>query len=75
VIDSKENILRLIGGEYVSAALKALLDCETATEDLQESVIDVPNLRKVRFTCRRVKSKHHKSVNIFWNAIAAIKVE
>ncbi len=54
MVDSKENILRLIGGEYVSAALKALPNCETATEDFQESVIEVPNLGKVRFTCRQV---------------------
>ncbi len=75
MINSKENILRLIGGEYVSAALKALPNCETATEDFQESVIEVPNLGKVRFTCRRVKSKHHKSVNIFWSAIAAVRMD
>ena len=75
MIDSKENILRLIGGEYVSAATKTLPDPNTASDDLQETVIEVPNLGKVRFTCRRVKSKHHKSVNVFWNAIAAVKID
>ncbi|SFO42675.1 hypothetical protein [Nitrosospira briensis] len=74
MIHSEENILRLVGGEYIAAALKALPDSNTATEDFQESVIEVPNLGKVRFTCRRVKSKHHKSVNVFWSAIAAVKI-
>jgi len=60
VIDSKENILRLIGGEYVAAALQALPDSKTAAEDFQESVIEVPNIGKSRLICRRVKSKHHK---------------
>ena len=65
MIDSKENMLRLIGGEYVAAAIKTLPDPNTANEDFQETVMEVPNLGKVRFTCRRVKSRHHKSVNIF----------
>jgi hypothetical protein len=68
------NILARIGGEYVAAAIKALPDSKTATEDFRESVIEVPNFGKVRFTCRRVKSKHHKCVNVFWSAIAAMRV-
>jgi hypothetical protein len=71
VIRDKENILRSIGAEYVAAALKALPDSKTATEDFQESIIEGPNLGKVRFTCRRVKSKHHKSGNVFWSAMLA----
>ena len=71
----KENILRLIGGEYVAAATKQLPDPNTTKEEFQETVMEVPNLGKVRFTCRRLKSKHHKSVNIFWSTIAAVKVE
>lgn len=74
-MDDKENILRLIRGEDVSAALKTLPDPNTTNEDFQETVIEVPTFGKVRFTCRRVKSKHHKSYNVFWNAIAAVKVE
>jgi hypothetical protein len=74
-VDNKENILRLIRGEDVSAALKTLPDPNTTNEDLQETVIEVPNVGKVRFTCRRVKSKHYKNYNVFWNAIAAVKVE
>ncbi len=54
---------------------KLCRDSETATEDFQESVIDVPSFGMVRFTCRRVRSKHRKSVHVFWNAIAAVKIE
>jgi hypothetical protein len=74
VIQDKENILRLIGGEYVAAATKQLPDPNTANEEFQETIMEVPNLGKVRFTCRRFKSKHRKSVNIFWSTIAAVKV-
>lgn len=75
MIQDKENILRLIGGEYVAAATKQLPDPNTANEDFQETIMEVPNLGKVRFTYRRLKSKHHKSVNIFWCAIAAVKMD
>ncbi|WON74213.1 hypothetical protein [Nitrosospira sp. Is2] len=75
MIPIKENILRLIGGEYVAAETKQLPDPNTAKEEFQETVMEVPNLGKVRFTCRRFKSKHHKSVNIVWSAIAAVKVD
>ena len=70
----EENILARIGGDYVAAAINALPDPKTATEEFRESVIEVPNCGKVRFTCRRFKSKHHKSVNVFWSAISAVKV-
>ena len=75
MIRDKENILRLIGGEYVAAATKQLPDPNTANEDFQDTAMEVPNLGKVRFTCRRFKSKNHKSVNIFWCAIGAVKIE
>ena len=75
MIDSEENILRFIGGEYVAAATKQLPDPNTTKEDFKETVMEVPNLGKVRFTCRRVKSKHHKSVNVFWCAITAVKID
>ena len=74
-MDTKENILRLIRGEDVAAATKQLPDPNTANEEFQETVMEVPNFGKVRFTCRRFKSKHHKSVNIFWVAIAAVKID
>jgi hypothetical protein len=68
----KENIFRLIGGECVAAATKQLPDPNTAKEEFREAVMEVPNLGKVRFTCRRFKSKHRKSGNVFWSVIAAV---
>lgn len=41
----------------------------TAKEEFQETVMEVPNMGKVRFACRRVKSKHHKSVHVFRSCI------
>jgi hypothetical protein len=41
VIHDKENVLRLIGGEYITFVLKALPESETATEDSQECIIEL----------------------------------
>jgi hypothetical protein len=38
---SEENILARVGGKHIAAALKALLDCQTAKEDSLESIIEV----------------------------------
>ena len=46
MIRDKENILRLIGGEYVAAATKQLPDPNAAKEEFQETVMEVPNLGK-----------------------------
>lgn len=75
ITDIKGNILSCIGREYISAVLQALPDCEQSAGDFQESIIEVQGVGKVRFTCRRIRSKHNNSTHVFWNAIAAVKIE
>jgi hypothetical protein len=73
--DTEENILRRIGGDYISAALKALPNAETAKDEVMESVIEVPDFGKVRFTCKRFKHKYRKSYSVFWTATKAVRVD
>jgi hypothetical protein len=40
-IHSKENIMRLIGGNILIALLKVLSENEAATQDLQERIIEL----------------------------------
>lgn len=73
-MEDSENILARVGGDYVSAALKALPSAETAKDEVMESVIEVPGFGKVRFTCKRFKHKHHKHQSVFWKTTKAVKV-
>jgi len=57
----EENILRKIGGQYISAALQTLPDAETSTVDLQKTVIEVPVFGRVRFLCKRMTGKQGKT--------------
>jgi hypothetical protein len=73
-MEDSENILARVGGDYVSAALKALPSAETAKDEVMESVIEVPGFGKVRFTCKRFKHKHYKHSRAFWRVVKAAKV-
>jgi hypothetical protein len=73
--DSQENILARVGGDYVSAALKALPEAETAKDEVMKSIIEVPRFGKVRFTWKRFKHKHRKSYSVFWTATKAAKID
>ena len=42
----EENILARIGGDYVAAAINALPDPKTATEEFRESVSEYPTSLK-----------------------------
>ena len=68
------NILSRILSEDISAALKTLPDCETAKENVCETVFDVPSIGKMRFTCKRFRHKHGKSTTWFWTAHEAVLV-
>jgi hypothetical protein len=63
-----ENILAQVGGEHVAAALNTLPDRAVDTEERRETVIDVPQLGQVRFTCKRFVSRKGKLRNAFWVA-------
>jgi hypothetical protein len=70
---TKINILSRVPGQYVSAALKTLPSAEAATDATLETVIDVPELGRLRFTCKRMSSKKGKSTNWFWCAESAVQ--
>jgi len=64
----KENILARVGGEHVATALNTLPDPAVGTEERRETVIEVPELGQVRFTCKRFVSRKGKLRNAFWVA-------
>jgi hypothetical protein len=69
------NILVIVPGDYVSPGLWTLPDPVTAKDELIETVIDLPNLGKVRFTCRRLSSRKGKTRSWFWTAESAIQMK
>ena len=69
------NLLSVIPGEYVSAALRTLPDPSTAPGELVETTINVPGLGRVRFTCRKLSARKGKSTRGFWTAEHAVQVE
>ncbi len=56
-----ENILRKIGGQYISQALQTLPNAETSKEDSQEIVIELPVFGRVRFICPRMIARQGKN--------------
>jgi hypothetical protein len=50
------NVVRFVPGEYVAAATETLPDAATSTEEVREAVLDVPNMGRLGFTCRRMNS-------------------
>jgi hypothetical protein len=69
------NLLSSIPGHYVAQALNTLPDPETAAEEYQQAVIEVPGVGRVRFTCRRHRHMRGKSTHHFWVAIEAVRCE
>jgi hypothetical protein len=56
----RANILARVGGEHVAAALNTLPDPAVDTEERRGTVIEVPGLGQVRFTCKRFVSRKGK---------------
>lgn len=69
------NLLAIIPGEYVSSALRTLPDPTATPGELVESVIEVPGLGRVRFTCRKLSARKGKNTRWFWTAERAVQVE
>jgi hypothetical protein len=57
---AKENVLRLIPGDYISAAGQTLPDAATDTEAFREVEIDVPAWFKARIRFKRFHFKRGK---------------
>ena len=72
---TEPNILPTIPGNYVAAAVAMLPEAATAKVDLIETVIELPDLGKVRFGCRRLSSRKGKTRRWFWTAESAVRVE
>lgn len=68
------GVLAKVPGEFVSMALKTLPNSSTATGACLQTVIDVPGLGPVRFTCRRFASRKGKIASTFWVAEKAEQV-
>ena len=60
------NIMPLVGGEWVGAAVNSLPHPSTAPSKIMETVIEVPRLGPVRFTMERTAFRHNKHVGHFW---------
>lgn len=69
------NILASIPGEYVSEALQTLPNAGTTMQATLETIIDVPDKGRVRFTCRRFCHKKNKSSYWFWTPEKAVAAE
>jgi hypothetical protein len=73
-ISSSENILRLIPGEFISAAGRTLPDAANAKDEPHEVTIDVAGRFTARITFRRFHYKRGKWSQWFWTAESAVKV-
>ena len=65
---AKENVLRLIPGDYISAAGQTLPDAETDTKEFREVEIDVPRWFKAKIRFKRFHLKRGKMSQWFWTA-------
>ena len=68
IMSEDDNILPCVHGQYIARALQTLPRAETATDELMEAAIDVPELGAVRITAKRFKHKQGKAVMYFWTA-------
>ena len=50
-----ENLLIKIPGQYISAGWRYFPAAATAVDHLQQSIVDVPGIGRVRLTCKRFK--------------------
>ena len=75
-ISMEKNILARVEEKHVLAALRALPHPEDVTKDeFQETVIEVPRLGHVRFTCYRIVGAHGDYRWAFWAPVKAARVE
>jgi hypothetical protein len=65
------NLLFKIPGQYISAGSRSLPSAETATDDPQQAVVDVPGIGRVRLTYTRFKHKKAKTTRFFWTVESA----
>ena len=72
---AKENVLRFIPGDYISAARQTLPDAEKDTEEFREVEIDVPRWFKARIRFKRFHLKRGKMRRWFWTAENAERIE
>jgi hypothetical protein len=72
---AKENVLRFIPGDYISAAGQTLPDAATDREEFREVEIDVPRWFKVRIRFKRFHFKRGKMDRWFWTAESAERIE
>ncbi len=65
------NLLVKIPGQYISVGSRSLPDAATSKEELQQTVIDVPSIGRVRFTYKRFTHKKAKTTRFFWTVESA----
>ena len=70
-----ENVLRLIPGQYISAAGKTLPDAATDTEAFREVVIDLPGRFKARIRFERFHFRRGKMTRWFGTPHSAERIE
>ena len=72
----EKNILARVEEKHVLTALKELPHPEEVTQDeFRETVIEVPRLGRVRFTCHRIVGTHGDYRWAFWAPTKAAQVE
>jgi hypothetical protein len=72
---AKENVLRLIPGDYISAAGQTQPDAETDTAEFRQVEIDVPRWFRARIRFKRFHFERGKMDRWFWTAESAEKAE
>ena len=72
---AKENVLRFIPGDCISAVGQTLPDAATDTEEFREVEIDVPRWFKARIRFKRFHLKRGKMRRWFWTAENAERIE
>jgi hypothetical protein len=68
---AKEDVLRFVPGDYISAAVQTLPDAEKDTEEFREVEIDVPGWFRARILFKRFHFKRGKMSRWFWTAESA----
>jgi hypothetical protein len=66
------NLLYKIPGEYIARAASSLPDAKTAADDIQDIIISVPRLGKVRISFRPFKQQRGKITSWLWTAENAV---
>ena len=69
------GILTRIPGQYIGASLNTLPAAAAATVDTMQTEIHVPDIGLVRFTARRSRGRHGKTLHVFWTATRAELVD